>query len=787
MSKAAKRATADQVKEAINQILATGSVSREVIKDCAQNSGLDAVNPKYLTKALMSVGRELRESGRLGRLGAMTLLGLALLGNDLLKSLERAKLLLSDIESAQKIAKFLGDFDRRLATRGDEWGLLRLRLATYRAYAALQRATADRFERVILEAGIPLRHWAPQLLALTELCFLNAYFETSVSKQHESWFQALESPEDLAEAVSTVFAIANHRRELDALDFSYPAMDDLVDPFLFELLQAGHAVNHVRDVEKHISLFQYCLRIEAGKGITTWILSAPSPEFELTLRLGYIRAEVGREKAPLDLSQGMNQTILTLPGMAERFVGTMGKGIAEIRDAGTKFRRLRIRMPLDPDIQRIIDSFAYYEDQWEQESLSQDFVFPLQLKGTEELRLTGNLTVKEFLRAYRLLRFYAFVNLAALRPYASSDRTVFINSLVRIASQEPLLELLGQVGGLSRQAGIDLLELVSADSSSLGYYDLQYKPFFKFGRVFLLNRPDPPHEYAYGCFLMTMSNMIRNVRVANKMRFQDDGKIFVMAVAALLQKRFDRVVTERNLQAGTLHTDVDVAVLEGDTLFLFECKHSLPSTGMHETRDLWEDIEDGVNQLSIARAILQDKGRMTDFLAGWFPRVNRKRVQSLKIRYCVLSSHRLFSGLQEGEIAMRDFASLSRLLGDGVVGMGLATADGVLMSEFSLWRSETFTVEDLACYLSPNSVFHRSFDPFLVPFVRLHRFGEVVIALETFIHTSSLEEWNERMSALGCRRLPDRLVKLKFPEKLGELRAKIEALGKNGERESASV
>jgi len=783
MSKAAERATRDQVKVAVSHILAAGSFSRDVIQSCAQSAGLGPVNRKRLSKTLLSVGKECRDGGRLGRMGATVLLGSVLLGDDFLKPVERAKLLLSDVEGLQKSAKFLGDYDRKLAAEGQEWAVLRARLETYKAYSDLLEATADRFAWLKREVGKPLRLWTTRLLALTELCFLNAYYETSISEQHEAWFESFESPEDFAEAVSTLFAIANDHRELDALDFSYPAVDDLADTLLFELLDAAHVVNHVRDVEKHISLFQYSLKRQSGTGVTAWVLSPPWPEFELTLRLGYIRAEMGRQKAPLDVSQGENQTTLTLPGMAERFVGKMGKDLAEVRDAGTKFRRLRIQMPLDPEIQRIIDSFAYYEDQSERESLSQDFVLPMQMKDAEELRLTDHLTVSDFLKAFRLLRFYAFVNLAALRPYAENDRTLFLNSLVRIASQEPLLELLGQVAGLSREAGNDLLRLICADSSALGYYDLQYRPLFKFSRVFLADHPEPPHEYAYGCFLLAMSNIIRNVRMANKMRFRDDGKIFVMAVAARLRQRFDHVVTERNLEADSLHTDIDVAVLEGNTLILFECKHSLPPTGIHETRDLWEDIEDGVSQLSVAKAIFEDKNRMTDFLAGWFPGVNRERVEGLTVKYCVLSSHRLFSGLQIGDVVIRDLASLSRLLNDGVIGMALATEEGRQMSEFSIWKGETFSVEELLGYLSLDSVFHRSFDPFLVPFLRYRRFGRVVMARETILHTSSLEEWVEHMTALGCRRLPDRLISLTLPEDLEELRAKIDALGRSGDGE----
>lgn len=331
MSKSNMLATKDQFTGAVNRVLATDSVSREVIQGCVQASGLDAVNPKYLKKLLLSTGKDFREAGRLGRLEATILLGLALFGDGFLKQMERAKLFLSDTDTFRKTAKSLSEFDRKLAMRGDEWSALRARLATYAAYVVLLQATADRLRWLTRQAGNPIRFWASRLIALAELRFLNAYFNTSVSEQHATWFQSFESPEDFAESVSSVLAIANDRRELDAVDFSYPATDGLTDPHLFELLRAGRMVNHVKDVEKRISLFQYCLRTEDDNGVTVWVLSPPSPEFELTLRLGYVRAEVGRSKIPLDLSQGSNQTTLTMPGMAERFVGTAKKSLSTVR------------------------------------------------------------------------------------------------------------------------------------------------------------------------------------------------------------------------------------------------------------------------------------------------------------------------------------------------------------------------------------------------------------------------------------------------------------------------
>ncbi len=245
MSEAKKLPIAKQITVAVNRILAADSASRLVIQACASASGLDALSSKSLKKALLSTARNFRENGRLGRLEAIILLALVTLGDNFLKQVERAKLLLCDIGTIQKTSKFLAEFDRKLGAVGDEWHALRARLATYAAYAGLLEATADRVKWLVGEAKSPMRMWAPRLIALAELRFLNAYFHLSVSEQHAAWFRYFETPEDFAEAVSAILAISNASRELDAIDFSFPATDHLTDPHLLELLRAGCAVKHV--------------------------------------------------------------------------------------------------------------------------------------------------------------------------------------------------------------------------------------------------------------------------------------------------------------------------------------------------------------------------------------------------------------------------------------------------------------------------------------------------------------------------------------------------------------
>jgi hypothetical protein len=77
-------------------------------------------------------------------------------------------------------------------------------------------------------------------------------------------------------------------------------------------------------------------------------------------------------------------------------------------------------------------------------------------------------------------------------------------------------------------------------------------------------------------------------------------------------------------------------------------------TEPHEMRDVWEDIEKGARQLARARAALLDPGRRQSYLAGWFPGSKTPANADMRIVTCVISSHRIFSGLEIEGVAVRD-------------------------------------------------------------------------------------------------------------------------------------
>ena len=231
----------------------------------------------------------------------------------------------------------------------------------------------------------------------------------------------------------------------------------------------------------------------------------------------------------------------------------------------------------------------------------------------------------------------------------------------------------------------------------------------------------------------------------------------------MLRSRFATVATNRPVDTKKESTDIDVVVLEGDALYLFECKHSVPPTGPHEMRDIWEDIEKGASQLQVAMKVLSDPERRQSYIAGWFPDA-RKRPVELRIIPCVLCSHRIFSGLQYQGIPIRDFASFALLTGDAVVGMGSSDENGEgVMYRFRLTSGAEFSTADLDDYLSTDAKYFKMFDPFMHPVSTFVRLGDMTLARETVAYEVELDRWIAHMNTIGCTRQPDERKKLRFP------------------------
>lgn len=747
----------------VELIASTKPVAADTINAEVRHHGIDTWGDQRRTKEMIRLGKHYREHGQLGRVRAVLLVGIAQFGNAFLSKIERTGILLSDGGRPKKFSQFLSDFFTELQRNPrPEWAFLSDRL---RNYLTFERVTSDLTvhdepARRVLAA--PSRHAVKQVMALVQLAFLRRYFGHDLSEEIAALLDGFGTPEELAAIASAIIAVANEIRPLDSRDFADPAIASLFDSEVLLLLRFGRAVVARHTLAKEVSLFGYSVEERPALG-KVYVITAPTRAFEYTLRLGFVRVEIGKD-GWLAPSRENPVPDLSLATIAEALVSEQRERIVELRDRATPYRRVRSKFPIVPEMYQSLAKSGFYEDASLRDHLLQDFLVPLRAEQDTPVRLTERLSLEEFWAIWRILQFLSHVDIAAVRPYAQIDRTAFLNSLVRVGKDETLLDVITAVGVDTAQAE-DFLRLVSGDVFRLGHYDIQYRPLLRIAQVDVpaKNYTTPPELISLPAVVAT-ANILRNVQSANKVRLAELPGLFVDSVSALMRSRFADVASNRRVTSPCGATDVDVVVLAEDTLFLFECKHSVFPTEPHEVRDIWEDIETGVRQLQVATAALSTPGQLRDYLAGWFP---GWKARKLSIQRCILCSHRIFSGLEVEGIPIRDYSSLFRLVDTGVVGIGAVDEDGgTLLHRFRLVDEGGFSASDLKNYLSPEATFFQTFAPFMHPVSKIQRFDRCTLAAETYIYQVVLDEWLDHLQAIGCTQLPDEQRILKKPMSL---------------------
>jgi hypothetical protein len=312
----------------------------------------------------------------------------------------------------------------------------------------------------------------------------------------------------------------------------------------------------------------------------------------------------------------------------------------------------------------------------------------------------------------------------------------------------------------------EFVDLVSASVSDLGYYDLQYRPYIRIAAASVPGRQiQTPPETIHLPALVATTSILRNVQMANRIRFNDLPHIFVRALSDLFRGRFQYVTSNRKIRTEEGDTDVDIAVYAGTTIYLFECKHSAFPTGPHETRDVLEDIEKGVKQVRLATAALNRREAQRQYLSNWFPGLELPNAGELSVSRAILCSHRVLSGVEWYGVPVRDYASLSMLMRDGIVSVTTAIDDeGFTMQRFSLVDEAGFSSKDLDDYLAPNSRYFSMYRRFMRPVCDPVHLSSLTIAHETYVLDFASNEWQEHLEEIGARPMPEEHHKIKRPK-----------------------
>ena len=421
-----------ELSAAVKYVAARQPIARGTVESELARRNLARWSATRRSKTLVRLGKDFRDRGHFGRLRAVTLIGITDLGEAFLSAFERTGVFLVRNHLRNKLETFLSAFPAEVNNNATaDWGSLGTRLHTYRTFARLSELLArDENAAAALLSRRPRLVLKP-LLALANLAFLRSYMGLDLPEQLDQRLESVGTPETIASIVSALLALANSKAELDSFDLALPYVGDLEDPSLWTLMEHGRALVEGHEVAQSIALFQYTLQECQAVSGSVFCVSAPTPEFEYSLRLGYVRAEI--HKGP-DVARLEDEPEMSMMTLAEIFVNDFRDRVCEVRDPGTPFRRVRTVFPMIPGLLELVTTTRFAEDISERENLAQEFMYPLRWTENSDEKpfpLTPTLTLEAFMKMWRVSRFISLVDIAAIRSYVEQDYVTFVNSLVR--------------------------------------------------------------------------------------------------------------------------------------------------------------------------------------------------------------------------------------------------------------------------------------------------------------------------------------------------------------------
>ncbi len=749
----------------INLIAKEGIFSPREIRQRFSEDTINKINENKYHSLLVDTASTYKRKKNYGRLTILILLCFTL-DKECFEELEAKGVLLSEITSDQKLINMLSKL-RKISAKSTEYSYFEKRFVTYIEFANL----CNQLKPLVFELRKDLKNRSPFLvksaLCCSELFFMSTYFglgETLVPNWLIPIIDQVRTPENLASIISYLIWEANRVMPLNPLEFEGPVEDELFSEELGEVVLKAKILYEIDRTSKLISCFQYSMQKITHKGKNIYKLVPPSLDFEYYLRLGYIREELNKNLTNISEEDSDNPKLFSLH--------TATKYMAEILfDIVTEwleepYPRLRVRFPYDENGQflflDLINEQTYNEEKTLLELIQNEHLI------IGDYQLTKDLKVSSFMKIFKSLLFFFLMNINSIIAYKHKKKKFSLNSLIRVHKKSNLLNL-SSLLGLEKDEFKDFINLVSWDSSEGQYYDLQYSPFLKCRDSFV-SLPS----------IFSCSNILRNTQVSNRIRFKEQGDNFTEICTRLLKTKFSNVVSEKRIKYSNQSTEIDIIVFEKPYLYLFECKYSVPPYGTHELRNIWNDLKKGITQQQIAYDILINKKTLNSYLAGWFPGTKSSDVKDLTVKNCVILSGRNFSGMNIGNISIRDFHSLMAIITERKTSFSIIEpSKKARFIKYSFVGPDGFSVRDLNDYLSPTSKFFQIYNEDMAFVTMLNEIvpNKIIIAEERFLYESNYRDpyqhYIDKMDKIGFFRLPDEEKIMSFPISLDEMKDRI--------------
>jgi hypothetical protein len=514
------------------------------------------------------------------------------------------------------------------------------------------------------------------------------------------------SPEEMAEAFSYLLRLFQECVGLKQMHFGMADESSVEKPFYEELLVDSAKMCEFHNVEVLIDAFPYRAIVD-GKIVK---VESVDPLLEKSIKIGYMQVIFQSYIRAASLRQEEHS--------AEPVALSMTRFAKECFDhAGEELVTL-VQNPRPRYVMMLPTNHELFEPFSADHLFLEDLSY-LKMLGIEdyiaenvvvELPVKGNITVIDIIKVQRFIRFAHLCFLEAFNrhPMEAGRAKIQLQSCIPVFKADALLQLLSQL--LPSFKAEEMLTLLTCDTASAKYIDLQYMPIIS-----------AKGRYMFAPAVLANSNLVRNLLCHNSERLtlRDKTDPMQTALADALKRAGFLVKIELKRRVEGRELEIDILAYRDECLFIFECKNAYHPCNVYEMRNSYEHITHAAKQLEKRKAWLLDQSKQQALFQslGWdIEPTNR-------VMTCIAIGNRVFNGYECAGHPVRQVRELVNVLESGEV---------VIDDEKRrLWKNSSFSIDDLVAHLA-GETFIADFLEALQPEIFQFKFGSKALALSTY-------------------------------------------------------
>ena len=459
--------------------------------------------------------------------------------------------------------------------------------------------------------------------------------------------------ETLAEGFSFLWSHAHHRFGITELNASLWDIGGICKGRYYEILKRAAALRQFTAIEVLVNSFNYrCKKNE--NGVVT--VSAPSPEVEKGIRLGYIDNEMQRNRLKIESEQLGAARIKEVGQILHSFMTKEGL----IRLMKTPIARVQFKYPLIPELLKALSDAGYTKEELPGAEESEE-KYGLTPADTMKYAVGKHLTLHDIRMVMRLSTVLATCTAIELSRRREQQDVVVNSAVATLRNNDSLDTLLGMA--LKPEAAKEFRDLFRWPPNSDGlpsHFDIQYRPLICTG-----------HEWQLPMFIFSSSDLQRAALMLTRQRPAAGKNLIENQLVRTFREAGHRAEPRIKLRSrGNVVGEIDVAALIDDTLLILECKDPLLPCSMFELRTSLDHCEKAATQLDRNLAVLGQTSRRENVLS----RLGAIGQSVNHVATGIVAGNRLFTGWRVGAHLVTSPGHLTNLIRSGEISIMEKTA-----------------------------------------------------------------------------------------------------------------